>query len=72
MTSIDYYEMPKLGAMLDGGSDTLVGTGPRLAAIFTPEIGGGNGLESLWTAGYLDIPVLDCDCMGRAFPELQV
>ena len=35
------------------------------------EIGGTNALEPLIVAADLDIPVIDCDGMGRAFPQLQ-
>lgn len=36
------------------------------------EIGGLNGIEPLLVSADLDIPTIDCDCMGRAFPELQM
>lgn len=36
------------------------------------EIGGGNGLAALLLAAERDIPVVDCDGMGRAFPESQM
>ena len=36
------------------------------------EIGGGNALIPLAVASTLNLPVLDCDLMGRAFPELQM
>lgn len=41
------------------------------AAIGLCEIGGLNALEPLITAAELGLPVLDCDGMGRAFPQLQ-
>ena len=36
------------------------------------EIGGANAIEPLEVAAMLNLPVVDCDGMGRAFPELQV
>jgi len=36
------------------------------------EIGGMNSMVSLCVGAEFDLPVLDCDCMGRAFPELQM
>ena len=36
------------------------------------EVGGGNGLESLFVGALTGLPVVDADFMGRAFPELQV
>ncbi len=36
------------------------------------EIGGCNSMEPLIYGGDLNLPVIDCDGMGRAFPELQV
>ncbi|XP_057316586.1 uncharacterized protein LOC130657611 [Hydractinia symbiolongicarpus] len=41
------------------------------AAIGLCEIGGLNALEPLIAAAELGLPVLDCDGMGRAFPQLQ-
>ena len=43
-----------------------------LFAVMSCEIGGANGLEPLAIAARMDLPVLDADFMGRAFPELQV
>ena len=36
------------------------------------EIGGCNSLTPLYTAGLMDIPLMDLDLMGRAFPEFQM
>ena len=43
-----------------------------IAAIIIGEIGGSNALTPLITALQLDLPVVDGDAMGRAFPELQM
>lgn len=44
----------------------------RIDAVLPIEIGGANGLAPLITAAELGIPVVDCDGMGRAFPESQM
>src|SRR2546428_12363835 len=46
--------------------------GRRFAAIMSLEIGGGNALQPFMAAALLDRPVVDADCMGRAFPEAQM
>jgi uncharacterized protein len=47
-------------------------TGRRFDAIMSLEIGGGNSLQPFMAAALLDRPVVDGDCMGRAFPEAQM
>ncbi|RRN62827.1 DUF917 domain-containing protein [Caulobacter sp. 602-1] len=46
--------------------------GRPIDAVMPIEIGGGNGLAPLFAAAQLDVPVVDCDGMGRAFPESQM
>lgn len=46
--------------------------GKRIDAVLPIEIGGGNGLAPFIAAAELGIPVVDCDGMGRAFPESQM
>ena len=46
--------------------------GTTFRAVMPIEIGGGNGLEPMMIAAKLDIPVVDADAMGRAFPEVQM
>ena len=46
-------------------------TGLRVDAVFPIEIGGSNGLAALLLALRSGLPVVDCDGMGRAFPESQ-
>jgi len=46
--------------------------GITFRAVMAIEIGGGNGLEPMLVASQLDIPVVDADAMGRAFPEAQM
>jgi DUF917 family protein len=47
-------------------------TGQRFRAIMALEIGGGNSIQPLMAAAHLDRPVVDADCMGRAYPEAQM
>ena len=46
--------------------------GKRISALMSGEIGGLNGIEPLIVGAALDLPVLDCDGMGRAFPEVPM
>ncbi len=46
--------------------------GRRFRAIMSLEIGGGNALQPFMAAALLGRPVVDGDCMGRAFPEAQM
>lgn len=47
-------------------------TGYRFSGIMALEIGGGNGIQPLMAAAHLKRPVVDCDMMGRAYPEAQM
>ncbi|KAI1926920.1 hypothetical protein LOZ64_000052 [Ophidiomyces ophidiicola] len=40
-------------------------------AIIADEIGGGNGLTSFSSGVHFDIPVIDGDLMGRAYPSME-
>src|SRR5215467_13681762 len=44
----------------------------RFDAVMSLEIGGGNSLQPFMAAAVLGLPVVDADCMGRAFPEAQM
>ena len=44
----------------------------RFDAVMPWEIGGGNAFQPLLAAAMLDLPVVDADAMGRAFPEAQM
>ncbi len=46
--------------------------GRKATAIMPAEIGGINALLPVVLAARLGLPVVDCDGMGRAFPELQM
>ena len=47
-------------------------TGAEAAAICCLELGGLNGVVPFAWAARADLPVVDADLMGRAFPELQM
>jgi uncharacterized protein len=44
--------------------------GQKFAAAMSLEIGGGNAIQPLLAAALMDIPVVDGDGMGRAFPAV--
>lgn len=46
--------------------------GKRPTVLMAAEIGGANAFTSLSVGALLNLPVLDADSMGRAFPELQM
>lgn len=46
--------------------------GRPVAAVISDEIGGSNAIEPMIAAAIADLPVVDVDGMGRAFPELQM
>lgn len=45
--------------------------GQKFSAIMAVEIGGGNALSPFLGGALLDIPIVDADTMGRAYPEAQ-
>ena len=47
-------------------------TGKPFRAVMSVEIGGGNALSPFLAGAMLDIPVVDADAMGRAYPEAQM
>ena len=47
-------------------------TGKHFRAIMSLEIGGGNSIQPMMAAAHLGLPVVDADCMGRAYPEAQM
>jgi hypothetical protein len=46
--------------------------GRSFQAVMALEIGGGNALQPFLVAALMDLPVVDADAMGRAFPEAQM
>lgn len=44
----------------------------KIVGLMSAEIGGMNSIEPLILGAKLGLPVLDCDGMGRAFPELDM
>ncbi|HXV23071.1 MAG TPA: DUF917 domain-containing protein [Alphaproteobacteria bacterium] len=47
-------------------------TGARFTAVMAGEVGAENGILPFLVAAMLDLPVVDVDTMGRAFPEIQM
>ena len=47
-------------------------TGARFAAVMAGEIGAENGILPFLVSALMDLPVVDADTMGRAFPEMQM
>jgi uncharacterized protein len=45
--------------------------GQRFDAVMGVEIGGSNALQPLVAAAVMDVPVVDADGMGRAFPDVS-
>ena len=46
--------------------------GREFDAVMAVEIGGSNAFQPLMAAAHLDLPVVDADAMGRAYPEAQM
>ncbi len=70
--TVGVERLPTAGRMghLVESAGRVTGTPPAFLAI--GEIGGGNALTPLIGAAEADLPVVDADPMGRAFPELQM
>lgn len=47
-------------------------TGTKATALISGEIGGGNSIEPIIAGAIANLPIVDADGMGRAFPELQM
>ncbi len=47
-------------------------TGATFSAVMAGEVGAENGVLPFLVAALLNLPVVDADCMGRAFPEMQM
>jgi DUF917 family protein len=47
-------------------------TGRKFDAVMAVEIGGSNAFQPFLAAATIDLPVVDADAMGRAFPEAQM
>ena len=46
--------------------------GVKARALMAAEIGGANAMEPMIAAAMTGLPVVDCDAMGRAFPEMHM
>ena len=60
------------GGEITRGIDTLKAVlhMDAFQAVLTDEIGGGNGMSAFATGVHYDIPVVDGDAMGRAYPTM--
>jgi uncharacterized protein len=47
-------------------------SGRKFRAVMSLEIGGNNAIQPLMAAAHLELPVVDADTMGRAYPEAQM
>lgn len=45
--------------------------GSDITALLSGEIGGMNSIAPIYTAAQMDLPTIDADAMGRAFPSIQ-
>lgn len=66
----DYTTVTRVSNSIEIRSNVV--TKKRIVALMSGEIGGMNALEPLIVGAELGMPILDCDGMGRAFPELQM
>jgi DUF917 family protein len=46
--------------------------GRKFEAIMLWEVGGNNGFQAILAGMLLDLPIVDCDAMGRAFPQADM
>jgi uncharacterized protein len=46
--------------------------GRKFKAIMLWEVGGNNGFQAILAGALLGLPVVDCDAMGRAFPQADM
>src|SRR3546814_7058486 len=70
--TVSVEKLPNGGEAVAGLRRLEAIMGKPIDAVLPIEIGGGNGLAPFIAAAELGIPVVDCDGMGRAFPESQM
>lgn len=70
--TVSVEKLPNGGEPVAGLRRLEKEVGRKIDAVLPIEIGGGNGLAPFLAAAALDVPVVDCDGMGRAFPESQM
>lgn len=70
--TVSVEKLPNGGEAVSGLRRLVEIMGKPIDAVLPIEIGGGNGLAPFIAAAELGIPVVDCDGMGRAFPESQM
>ncbi|KAK6165489.1 hypothetical protein SNE40_022408 [Patella caerulea] len=69
MTFIEDYKPKRVTATANATGN--IG-GKKIIALMSAEIGGMNAIEPFLVGADLDIPIIDADGMGRAFPEVQM
>ncbi len=69
---VAYEKIPGGGEETDAVRALERHLGRKFTAIAPFEMGGGNSMVPLVIGAILDIPIVDGDGMGRAFPELQM
>lgn len=70
--SVQKEKYPNGGEGVQGLAQIEKLLGRPVTAIFPIEIGGQNGLSAFLLAARTGLPVVDCDGMGRAFPEAHM
>jgi uncharacterized protein len=70
--TISQEKLPKGTEELDSLRLVERMSGETVDAIIPGEIGGANSMSPMCIAAMADLPVVDADGMGRAFPELQM
>jgi DUF917 family protein len=70
--TVSVEKLPNGGEAVAGLRRLEALMGRPVDAVLPIEIGGANGLAPFLAAAELGLPVLDCDGMGRAFPESQM
>ncbi|MBX5477279.1 MAG: DUF917 domain-containing protein, partial [Clostridia bacterium] len=70
--TVGIEKLPRGDEMIEAVRALERHTGRRVDYLVIGEIGGGNSIAPLVAAAQSGLPVIDCDPMGRAFPELQM
>lgn len=70
--TVGIEKLPRGDEMIEAVRALERHTGRKVDWLVVGEIGGGNAIAPLVAAAHSGLPVIDCDPMGRAFPELQM
>ncbi|CAF4709260.1 unnamed protein product [Rotaria sp. Silwood1] len=69
--TVSYEQLPSGNECLLAISTIEAYLSRKVTSVFCGEIGGANGLRGLLVAASKQVPCVDCDNMGRAFPRLD-